>query len=61
MVHLNAGDWLEYEVGAMTDLDRIAVEMCEGVSSDLTITTSQRGFRLTAQQPIGLLRIRLMP
>ena len=61
VVRLNAGEWLEYEVNAPADLDRISVEICEGVSSDVTISTSQRGFRLTAQRPVGLLRIRLMP
>jgi endoglucanase len=57
VVRLKKGEWLEYEVSPMTDLEGLSVETSDSDSTCVAITPSERGFRLTARQSVGLLRI----
>ena len=58
VARLNQDGWLEYEVSLTTELNRLSIQTGEGDSSRLVVTASERGFRITAQKSVGLLRIR---
>ena len=57
IVKLDKGDWLEFDVSASTDLRKYAVETAEGLDSNVTLKKSERGFKLSANESIQLLRI----
>ena len=58
VVKLNKGDWLEFDVSPSTELSKYLVETTEGIDSNITIENSKRGFKLTANELIRLLKIR---
>ena len=59
VVRLNQDEWLEYEVSSTTELDRLSIQTSDGDPSHITIAATERGFRVTAENSVGLLRIRL--
>ena len=61
VVRLNRGEWLEYEVSPATSIENLYVETCEADASSVSITASQRGFRISANRSVGVLRIRSTP
>ena len=58
VVRLNQGEWLEFEVSPTTNIENLVVEMCRPDPSSVSISSSERGFRITAERPVGILRIR---
>jgi endoglucanase len=58
VVRLEQGEWLEYEVSQNTSIENLAVQTCEADPSTVSITVGQRGFKLTAERSVGVVRIR---
>jgi hypothetical protein len=56
VVHLEPGDWLEYELTAGAEQLR-AID-ATGEDAPVEITASERGLRVTATAPTALLRLR---
>ncbi len=61
VVQLNQGEWLEYEVTPTTNIGNLLVEMCGSDPASVTVSASERGFRITAERAVGVLRVRLLP
>jgi endoglucanase len=61
VVRLNPGEWLEYEVSPKTNIENLVVETCKPDPSSVSISASERGFRITAHRTVGILRICSMP
>jgi hypothetical protein len=61
VVNLNQGEWLEYEVTPATNIGNFIAEMRDSDPTSVSISASKRGFRLTAERAVGILRIRLAP
>ena len=59
VVRLNQGEWLEYEVSPTTNIENLSVELGSSDPSSVSISTSERGFRITAERSVGIIRIRL--
>ena len=59
VVHLNQGEWLEYEVSPKINIESLVVDTCTPDPSSVSISASARGLRITAERPVGILRIRL--
>lgn len=59
-VKMGKGEWLEYVVSSSTELGRYAIETLEEDASAVTITESRRGFKITANDPVRLLKIRFI-
>ena len=60
VVKMVRGDWLEYVVSASTNPGSYAVEISEEGAHRVIVTESRRGFRLTAQDSVTILKIRLV-
>lgn len=58
VVHLEPGDWLEYEIAPSEDLLR-AIDS-QGLEAPVTLIPSERGVRVTAIAPTALLRLRIL-
>ena len=56
VIDLAAGDWLEYELDAQIDLARVSVD---DAMRPVQLTTTERGFRLTALEATTIGRIRI--
>ena len=59
VVELAAGDWLEYEVDGVTDAAAVFARDAHGAPVPATITATERGLRVTAQQPLRFARLLL--
>ena len=61
VVRLNQGEWLEFEVTPTTNIGNLILEMSDSDQSSILISASERGFRITAERAVGILRIHLTP
>jgi endoglucanase len=59
IVRLNQGEWLEYEVSPQSDIENLVVDTCTPDPTSVSISRSERGFRITAERAVGILRMRL--
>ncbi len=60
VLKMKAGDWVEYVVSASTNPGSYVVETSEGSMDNVIVTESRRGFKLTAQDSVTIVRIRLI-
>ena len=58
IVKLEKGDWLEFVVDSAMELNKYRVETAEGTASNISVMESKRGFKITANESVRLLRIR---
>ena len=57
-VHLEPGDWLEFELATTAGITNYAVELVRGDPTSIEIEPSQRGFKVIANSSADIIRFR---